>query len=587
MRTHLLLLVLACVLPAAAAAAYALASTYHALYQALAERAQADAGAMAKAVDNVISTAIGRLQALASSQALADGDIAGFDEFARRVQPFLPGTNLVLSDIHGRQLVNTALPRGAPLPMHGNPAFQRSVLLSGRPAVSDLFVGGALKRPLIAIEVPVRENGIVTYTLAMGFLPERFARIIAEHQLEPDWVVSIFDSTGTIVARTHEPERYVGQKGVPAVLGAMAREPRGIVETTTLEGTPVTAVYSRSEVARWTIAVGIPEALLAGRVRHWFALLVASAVGMLLLGAALAQAVSARITTAIRALLEPARALGRGELVQPAALAVREAQVVGDALVRASALLRERTGELARATQDLEESHGALRRLMAALDRAQDDERKRIARELHDDLQQTLAAIGMEAAAAGPVLAEQPAPVRRALERVQVLASTALLSTRRIIADLRPQVLEELGLVAALRNLAEVHATRHGMPCDVEIDDALENLVLSPSVSGCLYRVAQEALNNIAKHARAGSVAIVLHQLPGGDLRLHVLDDGCGLASGADAKPQAFGLLGMSERVHAVGGRLRVYSSAQAGTVVEAILPLDVHPTDSPAPTPI
>ena len=69
--------------------------------------------------------------------------------------------------------------------------------------------------------------------------------------------------------------------------------------------------------------------------------------------------------------------------------------------------------------------------------------------------------------------------------------------------------------------------------------------------------------------------------------RLHVLDDGCGLASGADAKPQAFGLLGMSERVHAVGGRLRVYSSAQAGTVVEAILPLDVHPTDSPAPTPI
>ena len=239
------------------------------------------------------------------------------------------------------------------------------------------------------------------------------------------------------------------------------------------------------------------------------------------------------------------------------------------------------------AQHELEHSHAALRRLVAALDRAQDDERKRIARELHDDLQQTLAAIGMEAAAAGPVLAEQPAPVRRALERVQVLASTALLSTRRIIADLRPQVLEELGLVAALRNLAEVHATRHGMPCDVEIDDALENLVLSPSVSGCLYRVAQEALNNIAKHARAGSVAIVLHQLPGGDLRLHVLDDGCGLASGADAKPQAFGLLGMSERVHAVGGRLRVYSSAQAGTVVEAILPLDVHPTDSPAPTPI
>ncbi|HEX7637678.1 MAG TPA: sensor histidine kinase, partial [Burkholderiaceae bacterium] len=153
------------------------------------------------------------------------------------------------------------------------------------------------------------------------------------------------------------------------------------------------------------------------------------------------------------------------------------------------------------------------------------------------------------------------------------LARTALRSTRRIIADLRPQVLEELGLVAALHDLGEVHTARTGTPCQVETDESLDHLELPPPVSGCLYRVAQEAMNNIAKHAHASRAGIALHRGDDGELHLRVTDDGCGFAADAGPRPQAFGLMGMAERVHAVGGRLSILSGSQSGTVVEVVLP--------------
>jgi len=348
----LLMVVLACVLPATLAAALALSSAYQTMHATLVDQAQSNSRAMARAVDGLIASATTRLEAMATSAELASDDIATFDDLARRVQPYQPGTNIMLADVGGRQLVNTAIRRGEPLPLHANPAFHQTVVASGRPAVSDLFVGTALKQPLIAIEVPVRKANAVVYTLGMGFLPDRFARVLAEQRPDPDWVVSIVDSTGTVVARTHEADRFVGHKAEPGLLAAMARNPNGTVETTTHEGTPVIGVYTRSTVARWTVAVGIPETLLLGRLQRWIAWLVAVSAVMLLLGAAFARLVAARIAGAIRALMAPADALGRGEAVHPLRLPIREAQSVSDALARASDVLRTRTFERDRATQE-------------------------------------------------------------------------------------------------------------------------------------------------------------------------------------------------------------------------------------------
>jgi len=350
----LVAVVWACVLPAGVAAAFALYTAYQTMHDTLVHQAEATSRSMARGVDSAIAAATRHLEALATSEALAANDIPRFEALARRVQPSLPGDNLVLTSVTGRQLVNTALPPGTPLPMHGNRAFQQSVLSAGRPQVSDLFLGGALRKPLIAIEVPVHEGAEVPYTLAMGFLPDRFGRVLAEQRPESDWVVSILDSTGTIVARTHEAGRFVGQKAAPGLLAAMRRSPDGTVETTTLEGTPVIAVYSRSEAARWTVAVGVPEAVLLGKLRRWITLAVALSGAMLVLGMAMARAVTRRIAVSMRALMAPAEALGRGEPVMPSELPISEAQQVGDALTRASELLLARTSERDRATHERE-----------------------------------------------------------------------------------------------------------------------------------------------------------------------------------------------------------------------------------------
>jgi signal transduction histidine kinase len=250
-----------------------------------------------------------------------------------------------------------------------------------------------------------------------------------------------------------------------------------------------------------------------------------------------------------------------------------------DGTVTAAVVTARDITELRRSQQALEASHADLQGLIAAVDRIQESERGRISRELHDDLQQTLTAIEMEAAAAailfdGDTSGTHSTAGMAALARVGELASTALLSTRRIVNDLRPQVLEELGLRAALEALATDFSRRHGLACSVVAEGAVDEVDLPDGeVVTCLYRVAQEALNNVAKHAHASSVVIALGCSEGGDVRLRISDDGRGMEPSDREKTSTFGLLGMIERLHALGGTLRIGATPLHGTTLDAWLP--------------
>lgn len=229
--------------------------------------------------------------------------------------------------------------------------------------------------------------------------------------------------------------------------------------------------------------------------------------------------------------------------------------------------------------QALMRTQNDARRWAAAEDRAQQRERRRIARELHDDLQQTLATIQLELAALGALLSATPADGAGAsalLPHVGQLAQTALESTRRIVNDLRPAVLEDLGLVPALEALVG-RLSRHGLArYRFEASGDWEGAdPLPPDVAHSLYRVAQEALNNVTRHARAQQVDVSLQLGRDGGILMRIHDDGCGIAPEAWHKPAALGLLGMHERVHAVGGDLRVDSVPAAGTTVEVVLRAD------------
>ena len=237
-------------------------------------------------------------------------------------------------------------------------------------------------------------------------------------------------------------------------------------------------------------------------------------------------------------------------------------------------VLRDVT-ELKQVQSALVRSHSDLQRLVAAQDKVQEDERKRIARELHDDLQQRLAAIKLDLFAIGQRLKDDPESVAPLLAEVDDLASAAIDSTRRIVGDLRPQILEELGLVPALESLTGQFSKRTGIACrfDVQGEAADEEAVCSPALMTCLYRVTQEALNNVATHSDASLVQVRLAGAADGRFVLRIEDNGNGMSTGDRNKLNSFGLLGMHERIRAVGGVLRIDSHPDTGTAIEVVVP--------------
>jgi signal transduction histidine kinase len=209
-----------------------------------------------------------------------------------------------------------------------------------------------------------------------------------------------------------------------------------------------------------------------------------------------------------------------------------------------------------------------LRELAQHLQTAREDERSRLARELHDELGALLTAAKLDAArlrsriaGAGP----------EALERLAHLGQTldsGIALKRRIIEDLRPSALSNLGLVAALDILTREHATNSG----VAVKARLAEVPLDPAAELTVYRLVQEALTNASKHARARSIDVRL-ALEGGQVHVDVDDDGAGFDP-AGATPGSHGLTGMRHRVEALGGDLAIDSAPGRGTRIRARLPV-------------
>jgi signal transduction histidine kinase len=214
-----------------------------------------------------------------------------------------------------------------------------------------------------------------------------------------------------------------------------------------------------------------------------------------------------------------------------------------------------------------------LRSLLAREHTAEERERHRIARELHDDLQQRLAAVSLELAALRQQMPRDGGPIEDGLKRATTMAVDAIVATRRIISGLRPRVLDELGLGAALQQLGKDFATRTGVSCEVQVQEAPEAAqAMTPVEANCLFGVAQEALQNVHKHALARAVTMRLSAQRPGQYELEIVDDGVGLSRDALNKPASLGLLGMQERTRELGGSLEVANTEGGGTRVRANL---------------
>jgi len=210
------------------------------------------------------------------------------------------------------------------------------------------------------------------------------------------------------------------------------------------------------------------------------------------------------------------------------------------------------------------------RRLGRAVWRVQEDERRRLARELHDGVGQNLTAIKHRLASIVAALPAQDQATREALDIAIALCTDTLDDTRNLSRLLRPPVLDDLGLEAALRWLARSQGEASGLVIDVDIGPLP---ALDGDLQTLLFRVAQEALNNIAKHAQARNV-LVRVAARGGLLQLQVADDGRGCEPEAALRSGGSGLGGMRERLRLYDGQLELHSAPGEGTRLRAVVPL-------------
>jgi len=224
-----------------------------------------------------------------------------------------------------------------------------------------------------------------------------------------------------------------------------------------------------------------------------------------------------------------------------------------------------------RAEAQLRESREELQRLYAHLLVVREAEQRRIARDLHDELGQMLTALKLEVASLRRRWGSDGAePLGKGLEQTAQLVDATLDATRRIAMQLRPVALDDLGLEAALEWLVEEMAGRAGFAWS--LDSRLDDLPADTERDTAAFRIVQEALTNVAKHANAGRVQVrAVHE--GGQLRLSVSDDGSGILPAGARATGSMGIAGMRERARACGGELTVRRRPGGGTRVTARLP--------------
>ncbi|HYG88037.1 MAG TPA: PAS domain S-box protein [Azospirillum sp.] len=344
-RTWLILLVVACVLPLVLFSAILL------IHDATVQTGQAEglvgdrARQLAEDIDREVARVIAAGEVLATDASLSSGDLVAFHERAVKVRDTL-GTNVVLRDRSGQHLVNTRVPWGTVLPH--NPPFEvdRRVLETRRPQISGSVTGIVTKAPLLLVIVPVVGEGEVRFFLSLTIPHERVQTIIASKRLPPGWGAGVADADGVLIARSAKADELVGSPLPRLVWDRYRNAPDRVHRTIDLDGNAALQAYSRSQSSGWVVSVSVPEALVTGPSRQVFRLFVGGGLVLFLIGIVSAVAVGRRLTQPIAHLAEAAAALGAGRPAPLQAERVVEIDAMGAALQDAAKLIRHREAAL-------------------------------------------------------------------------------------------------------------------------------------------------------------------------------------------------------------------------------------------------
>jgi signal transduction histidine kinase len=416
----------------------------------------------------------------------------------------------------------------------------------------------ALDRWIYVVFQPVIRNGTRTGVLALMQYVD-----LSTDAYPAGTVITIADKDRRIVARSAEAEKYIGKVGTnlnptPWELDESRREAPGI------DGVLRQYGMKRVRAVPWRVSVGLPSSAVMAGVRSF--LIRGAIVGAIIL--TLVTIFAVRLTRTIEqplAILARTvkRAAAPGTSEQVLIEGPREVQVVAEAFNETIRTRAEAEAALVQSTLRLEA-------LSEKLLEVQEEERSRIAREIHDELGQLLTALNMDI---GGLLASATLSVehRAMAKRIRQALGETLSSVQRISAELRPAALDDFGLVAAIELELDKFEQRTGIECDLSVPATFASL--GSDVDAAIFRIVQEAMTNVARHSHATRVEVRL-RLREDELLVEIRDDGRGISDSAMQDRGSIGLIGMRERARRIGARLDIEGIAGHGTIVSLRLPV-------------
>jgi signal transduction histidine kinase/CheY-like chemotaxis protein len=555
-RTHLIGLLLAGLVPVAVFAAVLLLQLWVGQRDQVRARHQDAVSALAALMERELDGGLRRLELLASSPLLRTGATQPFRELAQTFLALSPDwENIVLLDLAGGQVFNLAAAPDRALPPATDRAYASSVIQTGRPAASDLFVGTVTGKQVVDLAVPVIHGDRVRYVLAATLSLEQLEVLLAEH-VGKDGVAVILDRAHRIIRRSRPGPDYVGKHTVPALHASIERAPRGWGRFAAFEGDTVYTAWAPVPRFGWTVAVGIPAAPIEQSLTRSLALL--GGVGLLVFVASgwLAIAAARRGAAGIRAAAVAAQDVAAGRAVAMPPTRIIELDALGDAL-RAAGERLAREAEIRVVAENernaLLERERAARAHAEAQSRAKDEFLAMLGHELRNPL----AAISNAGRLLERVDPTHPA-ARRALEVINRQAAhqgrllddlldVARVMHSKIVLERVPIDLAE----CARRALAALSAA--GKTGAHEFQASLA----SAWVSGDPTRLEQIIVNlvgNAIKFTPPGGTIRIATGREGRDALIRVTDSGAGIDP--SLLPRIFDLFtqGKQEPARAAGG---------------------------------
>ena len=582
LRIRLVILILLAVVPAMAVMLYTASEQRAQDAAAIQENVQRLAKIEAREESQLLEGSRQILVALAEFLVIHDDDLAECNVFfADLMKHYHRYANFVAARPNG-DVFCSALASNSPINVSDREWFQEAMETDGF-AFSDYRVESITGKPVLILAYPAKITTGEIKAVVFAALELKWLSQLAFYEdanLPPGTTLTKIDQKGVVLAHQPGPENWIGKSLPMKDLSERVRKGgTGLVKAADPEGIPYYYAFTPL-MSGWHgrgvyLILGIPERVaFAGSDRTLFRNVACFAiVGVLALLAAWFGA-NALVLRPVNAMINAARQLAAGDLSARTELTNSQGELsqLARSFDQMAEKLEQRQAESEQAEEKIKASREQLRYLSAHLQSVREEERALLAREIHDELGQVLTALKMDLSWLAKRLPKDQTAIIGKIKSMSKLIDATIHTVQRISIELRPGILDDLGLAAAIEWQAEELQNRTGIQCEVALSP--DELFLSRDQTTVIFRVFQETLTNIIRHAKATKAEISLKGTTE-KVVLEVKDNGRGITEQEINGPKSFGLIGMRERIVFVGGKVYINGVPGKGTQITVSIPLD------------